>query len=295
MLKFRKTFLLLIAFGLLLLSGLVLADETSSTHFFRQVVYNHVSPHLPLRGIYEISAETAQKSPHYIFKLNSRKQLVEVINNHPITWKSHPLTHIGADKIVFNYNQSEEVRTFYNRENQPVANIRGVYKEVYAYDANGFKCSLNFYDQNGQPTESNWKIARYIWEKQQGLVIERRYNLNGELAKISPYFDFLITGIKYNDQGLPMAHYNLNEVLEITENYWGVASYQDKYDQNGNHIEYAYYNKANQLTPSAAGFAIGRKTYDLYGNVIKEEYLDKNSQHLRAVTFQYNENGLLNK
>ena len=245
MLKWKKTIFLLIALSLLILSGLVFADESYSTRYFRQLVYNHVSPHIPMRGIYEITAEAAEN------------------------------------------------RTFYNKENQPVVNIKGVFKEEYTYDADGFKSSLKFYDQKGQPMESNWNIASYQWEKHQGLVVERRYNLKGELVKISPYFDFLITGIKYNEQGFPMANYNLSETLEIKENNWGVASYQDKYDQNGNHIEYAYYNKDNQLTPAAYGFAVGRKTYDSFGNVTKEEYLGTNLQHLREITFQYDENGWL--
>lgn len=269
------------------------AQEPDSTKYYRQLIYNHVSPQMPIRGIHEISEPEAEKSPHYIFRYNTKKQLSEIINNNPEAWKSHPLTHIGVYRISFEYANNKEIRTFYDKFNKQVTNIRGVYKEVHSFDSAGFKSALDFYDIEDKPMASNWMISRYTWEKKNDLVVERRYNLNGEKVMLSSYFEFLITGIKYNDEQLPMACYNLNETLEIVNNLQGIASYRDKYDQFGNHIEYAYYNSNNELCSSPSGFAIGKKYYDGLGNVIKCEYLSKYGNILRREYFRYDTNGYL--
>ena len=274
-------------------NGTIFAEETSTVHYYRQLVYNHVSPFYPIRGIYEITSAIAEKSPHYLFKMDNQNRIAEIINHNPELWKQHELTHLRIYRTVFTYTGNKEIRTFFDQAGQRVPNIRGVYKEIYTYDATGFKCGLDFYDLAEKPMLSDWQISRYTWEKHNDLVVEKRYDLNGKPVSLSPYFLFVITGIKYNDKGYSMACYNLNDALEITANESGIASYQDQYDNLGNHIEYGYYDKNNKLITGPFGYAIGKKYYDDYGDVIKEEFLNIDRVCVRRINYHYDANGLV--
>lgn len=253
--------------------GLQAQNQNRKKHF-RHIRYNHVSLHVPVMGIYPISQQEADSTSHYVFIYNDKKQLVEIENHHYNTQRQHPLTTFGAYRIVFTYNGNQETRTFQDPNGKYITNDRGVYKEVYTKNKNGFITDLNFYDLEDNPMLSNWNISRYHWKKYKKMVIENRYNLEGSTVNISPYFEFGTTGIVYNKKGFPKANYNLDKNLKPVENASGVASYHDTYDENGNHIKYEYHDKDDNLTINQWGFAIGEKKYDAKGNQIGRAVYD---------------------
>ncbi|MDN5204987.1 nuclear transport factor 2 family protein [Fulvivirgaceae bacterium BMA10] len=269
--------LVAIAFVLLATISNASAQSKITEKYFRHLMYNHVSPHVPIRGIYEIDKLEAQKTSHYIFKYDKSNRLVEIINNHYHTERRHPLTTIGAYRTVFNYKDHKETRTYFDKNGNRIANDRNVYKEEYLFDKKRFKYALKFYDLEDKPMESEWGIARYEWSRGKKFVIERRFNLNNEMVNVSPYFEFGITGILYDKAGFPKGHFNLTGNLEIQENSAGVASYQDTYDENGNHVLYTYHNKHDELVKNQWGFAIGKKDYDQNGNFIARSTFDENN------------------
>jgi hypothetical protein len=266
---------------LLFLTFSIQAQQESSTQHYRHLRYNHVSPFIQLVGIYPIDETTAKATSHYIFKYDNSNRLVEIINNHYHTEKKHPLASIGVFKMVIEYEKGEETRTFFDLNNHRITNDRGVYKEVFSLGKNQFKNTLAFYDLEGNPMESNWNISKYQWEKKNDWVIERRFNLKNEAVKLSPYFDFDVTGILLNKNGAPKAKYNLDEKLAIVENSLGIASYQDKYDDQGSHVEYSYHNVKGELTLNKSKFAVGEKIYDTLGNHIGIKLYDAE----RKITF----------
>jgi len=262
----------------LLCSSTIYGQTISKTEYYRHLRYNHVSPYLHIAGIHPIDQETAQSSSHYVFKYDHSGRLTEILNNHYHTEKKHPLASLGVYKLVIKYEAEKEIRTFFDPNGRRIRNDRGVYKEVYTYDKNQFKSQLDFYDLEDAPMESNWAIASYQWSPKEKLVIERRFNLKNEAVNVSPYFEFGITGILLEENGLPKAHYNLNEELEITNNAAGVASYQDSFNAQGNHIKYSYYDADDNLTLNQWQFAVGQKSYDELGNHILLEYFDPEGQ-----------------
>ena len=270
---------------LLIVSSSSFAQRTS---YFRQLKYNHVSPYIDIVGIHPIDSSTASTTSHYVFKYNKSNRLTEIINNHFHTEKVHPLASLGVYKVIFNYEEGNETRTFYDPNNKRVSNDRNVYKEEYLLDKNGLRKQLNFFDLENEPMESNWKIAEYQWEQSKKYIVERRYNLKRVFVTLSPYFDFGITGILIDKNGSAKGHYNLNEELEVTENNDGVASYQDTYDEIGNHTKYSYHDKKDNLVMNQWSFAVGKKKYDTLGNFIELILLD-NKQDL-IVTHEINSN-----
>ncbi len=245
-------------------------QKSATEKYYRHLKYNHVSPHIPIKGIHEISSDIAKNTSHYIFKYDVSNKLIEIVNYHYHGKRQHPLATIGAFKTIFSYADRLETRIFFDIKGNRTTNDRGVYKEQYKQDKNGFIYALDFYDLDNKPAESNWNITNYVWSKHKELVIERRYNLKKELVTISPYFEFGITGILYRKDGSPKANYNLNEKLEVQENSDGVASYHDSYDEFGNHITYSYHDAKGRLTQNQWDYALAKQEYDDMGYLTTE-------------------------
>lgn len=286
----------LVAFLLsLCLAALVpsLSANEGGTHYYRQLVYNHDSPVAPYVGTYEITKDAAQNADHYEFVYDSNGKLAKILNYSSESWRNHQLTHLGAYCTAFSYIGTKEIRQFYDKDGKRVMNLRKVYKEVYTSGADGFKQSLEFFDLGDKPMESDWNISRYTWAKQGGMIIERRYNLKGELVPLSPYFKFEISGIVLNANGDFIEHYNLNDKLEVTDNENGIASYKNTYANNGNLLNITYYNKRGDVVPSPWKFAIVNLGYNDKGNPISENLMDENGNFVVRGVFTYDERGKL--
>jgi hypothetical protein len=268
---------------LFLIIGLnVFAQSEVQTKSFRHLRFNHISPYIDLAGIHPIDLSIAESTSHYVFNYDKLGRLVEVINNHYHTERRHPLASLGVYRLVIEYKEDTAIWTFYNSKGARISNDREVYKEVYHYDSSQFKSGLKFYDLDDSPMESNWGISEYQWSRNDGFVIERRFNLANEAVDVSPYFPFGVTGILLDKMGFPKAHYNLDENLKPVNNEFGIASYKDKYDELGNHTEYSYYNSEDVLSLNQWQFAIGRKSYDEQGNQVLLEQFDKKGELLRS-------------
>ncbi|MCB0461145.1 MAG: nuclear transport factor 2 family protein [Flavobacteriaceae bacterium] len=256
--------------------------QAQQEKYYRQLRYNHVSPYVDILGIHPIDSITADNTSHYIFKYNKDNKLYEIVNNHYFAEQKHPLTSLGAYRVVFEYINNTETRVFYDPNGKRVANLKGVFKEVYVFDKNKEKKQLKFYDLSNKQMESNWGIFQYNWEKKKKYVIERRYNLKYDPINLAPYFNFGVTGIVLSKKGNPKIHFNLNEDLKISENSDGIAYYTDDYDEKGNHITFSYRNIDNKLVESPWNFALGEKLYDSIGNNIKLIYLNTERQVLTS-------------
>ncbi len=263
----------------------------TTTRYYRQLVYNQVSPHMEIKGAHEINQQTATKVQHYVFIYNADGKLQEIINHHFVEWDYEPLTHLGAvARVKFTYSKNTETRTFYDRENQPIPNLKGVYQEVFTYDQAGRKIALDFKNLKQQPMQSEANIAKYRWSYLTDMIIEQRYNLNNSLVAL-PYYDFLITGIIYDQRGLPSVHYNLDENYQLINNARGMASYQDTYDENLNHVECSYYDQNNKPALSSCGNIKVKKDYDLNGNMTYLSGYNPEGQINEEFRYSYDETG----
>ena len=274
----------IIYFIVILLSTSVtcLGQKVDSERFFRHLRYNHVSPYIRIEGVHEIGKTEADFTSHYQFKYDRKGRVIEIINHHYHTERRHPLTTIGAYRTEITYEKQKEVFTFYDPNGRQVSNDRQVFKEEYVIEKKGSRSELRFYDLQNNPMESNWNIARYQWEKQDDIVIERRFNLKEEAVNVSPYFPFGTTGIKLDKNGVPQAHFNLNQELKVINNPEGIAAYKDVYDEEGNHIEWSYFDSLDSLVNNQWGYAIGRKQYDEQGNNIERLTFNESNEQVAS-------------
>jgi hypothetical protein len=112
--------------------------------------------------------------------------------------KRDHIASLGAYKITFSYDNNKETRLFFDVNDQPMMNMKGVYKEVYSLNDKGFKHGLSFYNMQDQLMESRWNISNYQWFKKNNWVVENRFNLQNEKQPLAPYFDFATTAIEYD-------------------------------------------------------------------------------------------------
>ncbi len=266
---------------LTLITFMANTSQASTTHkYFGNIRYNHVSPHVDIKGVNPLTKAESSTRPHYIFTYAGSGKLSEITDKSYNVQKRHHLTNFGAYKVTFNYKDNQEIRLFFDVSNQPMTNIKGVFKEVYSFDKQGFKHRLSFYDKENAPMESRWKIASYQWFKKDNWVIENRFNLKKVKQSLSPYFHFDTTAIEYDALGNPYKHFNLNEKLVVTNNKGGVAYYQDSYNEQGLHIKYAYYNKDTEIVNNQWAFAYAIKNYDQLGNYLHATKYDINNKQL---------------
>ncbi|UII23050.1 nuclear transport factor 2 family protein [Fulvivirga ligni] len=256
-----------------------LSHASAEEHYYRQLLYNHVSPYVPIVGIHEISKEEAMGESHYLFKYDKQGRISEIISNYYLDGRLHFLASIGAYRAVFTYETGKEIRTYYDKNNQRIINAMNVYKEVYNVDSKGFKYALHYYDLDDEPMESVWNISRYEWKRHKNMVVENRYNLKDEPMQISLFFEFKTTGIVYDKKGWPKAQYNLNDDLEITDNSIGVAAYLDEYAENGDHAKVSYHNSNGNLVLSMKG-----------GCAVIEAYYNENGVEIGSTCFDVNKN-----
>jgi hypothetical protein len=269
------------------------ANEGGAVRYFRHLVFNHDSPCAPYTGTYEIAQEVAKGVGHYEFHYDAQGRVTEIVNESPEDWRQHPLTHLGAYRTVYSYEGKTLTLRFYDKDGARVSNLRNVQEEVYTLGDDGRPESLAFFDGSGKPMESNWNIARYAWEEHDGMLIERRYNLKGELVPLSPYFRFTVSGLVIGKNGDFVAHYNLNENLEIIDNENGIACYKNAYANNGNLMNIIYYNAKGDIVPSPWKFAVVNLAYDENGNPVSEDLIDENGHFVTRGTFQFDASGSL--
>jgi len=267
---------MLIAF-ILLMASHAMADTTK---YFGNIRYNHVSPHVEIKGVNPLSKKQVANRPHFIFTYGENEKLTTIIDKSYNVVKRHHLTSFGAYKVTFNYDNNKETRLFYDVNNKPMINMKGVFKEVYSFNDKGFKHELNFYNQQNKPMESRWNISNYQWFKKGNWVIENRFNLKNQKQPLSPYFKFATTAIEYDKFGNPYKHFNLNEKLEVTNNDVGVAYYQDTYDEQGLHKRFGYYDENNMMVHNQWEFGYATKHYDELGNYFYRIKFDKNNKQL---------------
>lgn len=279
----RRIVLLCLACASSLAGG---AAAAAGERYFAQLIYNHVTPQIEMRGVHPLTEQEAKTTPHYLFRYDENGRLVEIQRHHPESWKQHPLTHMGkVVRIAVSYAPGREERRFFDADGKPMRNIRAVAREVYTIDADGFRSALQFLDEEGQPMESNWKIARYAWERRGDLVIERRFDKAGRPVAVSTYFPFQTTAIRYGANGMSEGCFNLDDALQVSNSPTGVASYHDTY-VDGDHISWEYRDREGRPVLSGR-YSKATKSYDAQGNVVKVEYTAPDGRVVNTERFSY--------
>ncbi|OBX24073.1 MULTISPECIES: S41 family peptidase [Bizionia] len=247
-----------------------------STTYFKHLIFRE-TPFSKTEGRIPLTETEAQKVNHFKLDYDSLNRLVAVeykyaqnlidLNRSGILDGKRAL----APKTQIGYSENTETRLFFDADNQPTTNGMGVFKEVYAYNKNGKRIGLTYYNKNEEPINNSWNIFEYTWKHiNNNAVLETRKDVTGVQVTMRPYYKFYNVLYKFNDNGLLQSMNNVNENMELVNDETGIAIDQAIYDKNKNLIRFKFFNAENQpAVGSFLGTAGGFATYDTNGNCLK--------------------------
>jgi YD repeat-containing protein len=290
--------------------------ESENVKHYRNILFTE-SPWDATRGTHQITAEEAKTINNYTFTYNDDGRLAEVTYGRGDVLL--PDSRLGAARVVMNYEDNREIRTYFDTKGEPTTVNGDVFKAVYTMDDAGFRTGLRFYDKAGEPVENRNKIAYYKWsETIFGDIRENRYNLNDEETVLNEFCPFYELWFTYDEQGRVkrMANYNNDSLYDCTaencgnigvsyfdfsmdENggllsfsvhstsgqlsnlYWGWARFEQTLDENGYVVERVMYDQDDELL-SGKKVPITQSTYDDSGLLLERKHLDANRQLMEA-------------
>lgn len=260
---------------LVLLSALtapsLMANTTES--YYRHLMFRE-SPYSEYKGIYPLDNNSNPEFAHYEFTHDEQGRITQIaykngedlIHNN-LVWDSFIWF---APKVKIQYEQYQEIHTYYNSRDEQIAAHGNVYRAIYELDKNGKRISLTFYDQEGKASESQWNINRYQWHTtNEGFVREKRFNLNNEQQRFRPNLEFYEVQLEYDDEGKLEFMRNLGLEGKLTNNTSGAAVDRVTYDLDGNFIRWQVYDKDdNAVEGNSPMVHLGEHLYDDLGNKI---------------------------
>lgn len=244
------------------------------TAYYRHLVFRE-SPYANIKGIHPIDQNTAQQEAHYRFVYDAQDRITEVshrLGNDLIAdngnWDSFMWF---SPKVTIQYTSGEEVREYYDHLGQQIAAHGNVYRAVFKTDAQGRRTAVRFYDEKGDPSESEWGIHRYQWTEHTGeSVMEERFDLKGEPKTIRPDFTFYTVQLVYGNDDYLDFIYHLDENGELINNTMKAGLDRIVYDNEGNFSRWMVFDKDRKpVEGNAPEFAIGEHLYDCRGNKVE--------------------------
>ncbi len=266
-----KHFLLIIVF-----LSFSLFTEAQTTKYYNHLVFRE-TPYSKTEGRIQLTEDESKKTNHFKLSYDKSNRLILIeylYKNNLIDLNRSGLLdgkRALASKTKIEYIGNEEVRTFFNVEDESTTNEMRVFKEVYSYNKKEKRVSLKFYDKNDKPINNSWNIFEYTWKHvNNNSVLETRKDVNGVNVTMRPYYKFHSVLYKFNDKGLLLSMNNVDKRLKLINDETGIAIDKAAYDKNNNLINFKFLNAENKPTiGSFMGTAGGFATYDDNGNCLK--------------------------
>lgn len=238
------------------------------------------SPYADLKGAILLSDEEASSRLHTVYTFDAQgrvSQVVRMLGDQTYHEYNAALpAYFPSVKIEYTYGEGTMTLHYFDHNQQPIS-IRGdVFRTVYSLDDQGHKTGLKYYDTEGNHIENSDGVASYSWYKnEKGLVVEKRFNLKGELMPLRPNFLFYETHLEYDKDGYVQKMYNYGKEGKLTNNETGVAVDVIEYNKDGIFIGWSVYDKEMKpVTGNNPRVHRGKFTLNKYGHSVKTAFFD---------------------
>lgn len=291
-------------------------DTKAGVSYYRNLLFSE-TPFDIEKGTHKLTPDEAKTINNYKFTTDNSGRLVSVEFLRGDSLLAYSSLG-GAGKIVYDYKDNKQVKTWYNKKNERIESA-GVYTAEYTLNEKEIRTGLKFFGKNGEPVENRNKINYYVWTVlPDSLVKELRYNLKGEETVMNPFCPFYELRFTYNQKGYVtrMANYKADTLYNCTaencgdigvsyftfttneagdlENqsvynvkgqmsnlYWGWSKRLSKYDQNGYVTETAYLDQDNEYV-GGKNVPVYQSTYDSHGAMTEVVNMDKDRKIINS-------------
>lgn len=257
-------------------------EEQANVKYYRQMQFSETPWDLE-RGIYPISADEAKNLNNYKFTWNDDGTLASVEYNRNGVLLGY--SNLRAAKITYTYDGNKQTKHFFDESGNPIES-NGAFAFEYTLDDNGMRTAMRFLDKDGNPVENGNNINNYVWTKMDdGMIRELRYNLAGEETVMNPFCPFYELRFSYDPNGYVtrMANYDDDTLYNCTaENCGdvGVSYFLFKNNANGALLSFSVHNTTGQLSNLYWGWAKRLNTVDENGNLVELKMFDQDDELL---------------
>lgn len=269
--------------------------------YYRALLFSE-TPYDTERGSRKLTADEAKSFNNYKFTWDGSGRLVSVEFGRGDSLLAYSSMG-GAAKILYEYKENKQIKTFYNKKNERIESA-GVYTAEYTLDDNGVRTGLKFFGKNGEPVENRNKIHSWVWSQlPDGMVRELRYNLAGKETVMNEFCPFYELRFTYDAMGnvTRMANYMADTLYNCTaENCGdiGVSYFTFKSNVEGDVEEFSVFNVTGQMSNLFWGWSKRLSKYDENGYPVEIAYLDQDNEYIGGKSvpvtkYVYDEHGAL--
>jgi len=258
-------------------------DTGSKAEYYRSMLFSE-TPYDKEKGTHPITAEQAKAINSYKFIKDNQGRLISVEYQRNDSLLDYGSLQ-GASKVVYDYKDNKQVKSWYNRKNERIES-QGVWAAEYTLDDKGLRTGLKYFGKDGQPVENRNKINNYVWHVlADGMVRELRYNLKGEETVMNPFCPFYELRFTYNDKGYVtrMANYKADTLYNCTaENCGdiGVSYFAFAPNEAGDLENFSVYNVKGQMSNLYWGWSKRISKYDQNGYVLETALIDQDNEYV---------------
>ena len=287
----------------------------------------------PFQFVKQLSKEQAEKRIHLKVTYDKFDRITDVQVRQNGDFKE--LGYIFAPMYVHTvhtkvtYQDDREVHTFFDRFGNQVTGWGDVWRKVYHKNGKGLYSSMEFLSREGKAIENSWGIKNYNWQhRNDGSIVEARYNSKGELQTHRPFFEFKRIRMVFAPDGTLRLMQNIDENDKLVASKSGAAQYLYYYnsinkftrwevlDAEGNPAlgptgtagefyvhegtaseDIHFFDKSGKPTKHHSGALIWSVKADKYGNMAERHFLDEKHKRINgrdgfsSLIQQWDENG----
>ena len=209
------------------------AESVTVTDTCMSMVFRE-TPYADIRCGRRITPRNIGDAKHFQLDHDSKGRLIEIRFMQAGALRPYSDRFVRAPRTTITYQDNIETRHYYNEHGHRALAAGNVYETRITRDKEGRRTSLTFHGINAQLVENDFSIASYEWHvEDDGDVVERRYDIDGNVQRNRPGFGYLITRFSYDARGLLFRMTNLGEDgARPTADDAGIVSTVIHYDEN---------------------------------------------------------------
>ncbi len=291
------------------------------------------SPITPFKGACPITAEEAMNLVHLQLDYDRENRVIAArvqLGGHLKDFEGFfGHLYINAPLTKITYEGDKEVHRFYDRFENPIMVMDGVFAKTYEKDERGRNIRLSFRSRTGEIASDTFGVVEYLWEYLPGGgVLELRRDAKGALVPLRADFQFLRTRMHFAPDGYVSLIENIDTAGQLVNGHSGAASFRYFYNPQGRFLRWEVYDKAGEpaIGPSQtageqnsfdgcylsdiaffdrdgnpalhwSGAEIWHFEWDRFGNTTSLSFLDRNralmnsSNGYAQIRFKWSEDG----